>query len=58
MNLLDWLTSKTFWAGVGLIGFGVYQLTQGNIDAGVQSILAGLGALGIRHAVAKATNGK
>jgi uncharacterized membrane protein len=55
---LDWLTSKTFWAGVGLIGFGVYQLTQGNIDAGVQSILAGLGALGIRHAVAKATNGK
>jgi uncharacterized membrane protein len=53
MNLLDWLTSKTFWAGVGLIGFGVYQLTQGNIETGVQSILAGLAALGIRHAVAK-----
>ena len=53
MNLLDWLTSKTFWAGVGLIGFGVYQLTKGNIETGVQSILAGLAALGIRHAVAK-----
>jgi uncharacterized membrane protein len=53
MSGLDWLTSKTFWAGVGLVGFGVYQITQGSIETGVQSILAGLAALGLRHAVAK-----
>lgn len=60
MNPLDLLfqifpNGKTVVAGVGLVALGVYQLTQGNVPVGVQSVLAGVAALGIRHAIAKST---
>lgn len=51
------VTSKTFWAGVGLFGLAIYQATQSQYDNAVQSAMAALAVLGIRHAIAKATNG-
>lgn len=48
------LTSKTFWAAVGLVGLAVYQATQGQMDTAWQSFMAALAALGIRHALYKA----
>lgn len=52
MEWKQWLQSKTFWAGVGLVGLGVYQATQGGYDQAVQSLLAALAAWGLRSAVA------
>jgi hypothetical protein len=52
MNPLDWLQGwKTYLAGAGLIGLGVYQISQGQIEQGIQSILAGFGLLAARRAV-------
>ncbi len=54
MNTIsDWLTSKTVWAGIGLVGLGIYQLTLGQLQAALQSFLAAGVALGLRHAIAK-----
>lgn len=44
---------KTYIAGIGLIALGVYQITQGQIEVGVQSIIAGLGMMAIRNAITK-----
>lgn len=43
---------KTYIAAVGLLGLGVYQLTQGDVS-GVQSVLSALAAFGVRDAIAK-----
>ena len=54
MACLDSLNGyKTYVAAIGLGGLAVYQFSQGQIDTGVQSLLAALAAAGLRHAVAK-----
>jgi hypothetical protein len=54
MSLLDLLSGyKTYVAAIGLVGLAVYQFSQGQIDTGVQSLLAALAAAGLRHAVTK-----
>lgn len=51
MSILDGY--KTIIAGVGLIGLAVYQFSLGQFEQGMQSLLAGLVALGLRHAINK-----
>ena len=47
-------SSKTFWAGAGLVGFGLYTIfAVGDADAGIQQIMQGFGLMFLRHAVAK-----
>ncbi len=58
MTWYQWLTSKTVLSAIGLIGLGVYQISQGQYETGIQSILAGLAMLGLRHAIAKVANGE
>lgn len=51
-NPLDWLPGwKTYVAGVGLIGLGLYQFSQGEFQAAIVSFTAGLGLLSARRAV-------
>lgn len=55
-DILKWLLDllpgyKTYLAGVGLIGLGLYQLSQGDIPSAIQSMTAGLGLLFVRRAV-------
>jgi hypothetical protein len=45
--------TKTFWIGVGAVGLGVYQVAAGDVVGGMQSVLAGLGAIFLRNAVGK-----
>lgn len=47
------LSSKTFWTGVGMIGFGVYQLVGGAPEAGVAAVGTGLGMIFLRDGVEK-----
>lgn len=42
---------KTYIAALGLLGLGVYQLSQGDYPSAVQSIMGALAAFGIRTAV-------
>lgn len=46
--------SKTRLAGLGLLGLAFFQITQGDYVHGLQSGLAGLAALGLRHAIDQA----
>lgn len=34
-------------SGIGLVGLGIYQLTQGEVNSAIQSILAGLTSFGL-----------
>jgi len=55
-NLMKWLDGKkTYLAAAGLFGLALYQVSVGQGDQAVQSLLAGLSALGLRHAIAKGT---
>lgn len=38
---------RTYFAGVGAIGLGIYLITQGEATQGATAIMAGLGALGL-----------
>ena len=40
---------KTYVAGVGLIGQGVSDVSQGHWHAGVLEVAGGLGTIGFRH---------
>ena len=54
MAILNVLSGyKTYVAAAGLVGLAVYQFSQGQVETGVQSVLAALTAVGLRHAVAK-----
>jgi hypothetical protein len=44
---------KTYIAAAGLAGLAVYQLSQGQFEPALQSVLGALTAVGLRHAVAK-----
>lgn len=44
-------SSLTFWSGVGLIGLGCFQISQGDSAGGVAHITQGLTAIGLRRAI-------
>ena len=46
---------KTYIAGFGLIGLGIYQCTQGDLNAGLKSVSEGLAVIGLGHKLAKMT---
>ena len=49
MNTLEgW---KTYIAAAGLFGLGIYQITQGQIEAGLASLGQALGLFGLRRAI-------
>lgn len=51
-QVLDFLPGwKTYIIGVGLIGLGVYQISQGEVTTGLVSITTGFGLLTGRRAV-------
>ena len=53
-TLIELLNGKKAYIGaIGLMALGVYELTQGQLEKGLQDIMAGFGLLGLRHAVAK-----
>lgn len=45
--------SKSYLAGLGLLGLAFYQFTSGDPIHGLQSAMLGLGTIGIRHAIEK-----
>lgn len=48
----DLLKGKlTYLSGLGMVGMGAYLMSQGNLDTGVQLILNGLAAFGVRRAI-------
>lgn len=44
---------KTYIAGFGLVGLGLYELSQGQMDQGWQHVAQGLGLIGLRSAMTK-----
>lgn len=42
---------KTFWTGIGLVGFGVTLCTQKKWMEGVQAVMGGLSIIFLRQAV-------
>lgn len=55
MNLINGY--KTYLAAAGLLGLALYQFSQGQVEAAIQSFLAALAAFGIRQAL-NGTQGK
>ena len=54
MNPLAWFSGyKSVLAGVGMIGLGIYQMTQGQIEQGIASLTQGLAVIGLRGALVK-----
>jgi len=52
MNPLDILSGwKTYLSGFGLIGLGIYQISEAHYQEGLASIVAGFGLLAGRRAV-------
>lgn len=44
---------KTIISCIGLVGLGIYQASQGEFGAAMQSFIAALGLFGLRSAMAK-----
>jgi hypothetical protein len=42
---------KTYIAALGFLGLGIYQMTQGDMQAGIKSITNALMAFGLRQAI-------
>lgn len=52
MNPLSFLDGwKTYIAALGLLGLGVYQMSQGQFEVAMQSIMAAFAAFGLRKAL-------
>ena len=45
--------SKTFWAGVAAICTGIGFIVNGDLEAGIQTVLGGVTAIFLKHAVDK-----
>ena len=58
MNFKKLLGSKTFWTGLGTVGYGVYLIASGNVETGAPTIAAGLGMIFIRDSISKVENEK
>jgi len=52
-GLLKSLRQKSTWIGISGIGAGVVLILQGNVDAGVQTIIGGASVIFLREAIAK-----
>jgi len=46
-------SSKTFWAGIGMIGYGIFEIATGDPAAGIDNLLEGFAIVFMRHAIAK-----
>lgn len=56
MNLLAFLNGyKTFTAGIGFIGLGIYEVTQGNTDQGLAHMAEGVAVIGVGHKLDKSS---
>lgn len=44
---------KTYLAAAGAFGLALYQASQGSYQAALQSFIAALGLVGLRHAIGK-----
>ena len=55
MNVLSGY--KTYLVAAGLFGLALYQVSQGDYQAAIQSLLAALGAVGLRSAISTNTFG-
>lgn len=44
---------KTYLSALGLFGLAAYQLSTGDYGTALQSVLAGLAAIGVRDAIAR-----
>lgn len=53
MNFKERLKSKTFWVGLGTVGFGIFQCVKGDSNTGVTTILMGFGMIFGREAIEK-----
>lgn len=51
--ITDLLKTKTFYSGLGLVLYGLYQLYSGNQTEGIQNILTGLSVIFLRQGVLK-----
>ena len=49
----EFLTQRTFWAGLALIGFGAFSISQGQVDVGATKIAQGFGLIFLRQSIAK-----
>lgn len=45
---------KTYIAAAGLVGLGIYQISQGDVQTGVASLMAGLAVFGIGKKIERA----
>lgn len=51
---MDFLAGyRTYIAAVGLVGLGLYQLSQGQIEAALESFAQALGLFGLRAAIGR-----
>lgn len=44
---------RTYIAAAGLVGLGLHQLSQGQVDAALQSFVQALGLFGLRQAIGR-----
>lgn len=51
MNFLKLLSKKTTWTGLGMVGFGIYQITTGNVGTGITTMMTGFGLVFMRSAI-------
>jgi hypothetical protein len=57
MNPFNFLDGyKTYVAAAGLIGLALFQFSSGDYPAAWQSMMAGLAAFGLKHAVSRAVD--
>lgn len=50
MNILSGYA--TYITAIGLLGLGIYQISQGHINEGIETILGALAAAGLRRGIA------
>jgi len=43
--------SKTFWTGIGIFGFGIFQIVSGEVDTGLKTIMEGAGLIFLRQSI-------
>jgi hypothetical protein len=54
MNPFSFLDGwKTYIAAAGLFGLALYQFSQGDFATAIQSLMAALAAVGVKHAIAR-----
>lgn len=56
---MNWsfLQQKTFWAGLALVGTGVFQIISGATEDGMKTIMQGAAVIFMRQAIAGVSKG-